>query len=106
MDFQKAQRVSPSTLFDIVRFFNLIIFRFLKFLSELVLSFFRQYATFFQFVFIEAHSTFTSSGTVCEHRGLLRVSGTMRHFPKGKIQFFQKFLFPVGKKVVSESYRA
>ena len=102
--FSKAQKVPPFTSFGIVGIFKIFIFRFkisvfsvnfsrytrIWFLRP---SFFRHHATFFQFVFIEAPSTFNRNKSFCERIELLWGFDTMRHFPKEKIGFFSKNAF-------------
>ena len=61
---------------------------------------------FFPTCGIKASTVFTRNETFCEHRGLLRVFGNMRHFRKKKKNIFFQKKFPVEEKVVSESYRA
>ena len=62
---------------------------------------------FLQVLFIEAPSTFTRNGTFCGHTGLLTGFSALCDIfrEKSRILVLKSVLFPVGGKVVSESYR-
>ena len=98
------------TVFGIVRFFKMNIFCLkIRFsLTQHALSDFCFYSKtgvfsmrlFFYFVFIEVLSIFTRNETFCEHKGLLKVFGTMRltgelhkKFEKFQIFLLLNFLF-------------
>ena len=106
--FSKKNKRTIFTIFGIVKFFNMIIFRhkiwFSLWTSTLYPNFvfethfFRHYATFFQISFYRSPSTFTRNETFCGYRGLGRVFGTMRKFQK-KTRLFQFFCcFQLRKK--------
>ena len=98
LDSQEAQRV-PLLQFLAIQDFSKLLFLVLK---HQKCDFLRPSVFFgtMRFCFIKAPSTFTRNETFCEHKGLLRVFGTMRHFPTKKSEFcFENvfFCFQLGK---------
>ena len=103
----KKSKGPPFTISGIVRFIKRIFFNLnlsmnqhakSEFCLFLRPSFFRHNATFFQFGFIEAPSTFTRNETFCEHRGHLGFLCDFLRKKKIRMLSSKNVFFQLGKK--------